>query len=366
MTLGSRWRGQASPRHPSRPRRLFPRVRGALSLVVFLGAALFAAPAGAQDAAAQPPTAQASGASDGAAVARSLFDTGRVLLKSGQNAEASGDVDEARNLYEQAAAKFGESLRLDPGGGTLLNLALAHRLAGKTASAWAEYNEALRRARGDGRADRERLAQAAIDELTPHLSHLTVTVPKGVRVPGLEVRRNGVIVGEPAWGEALPVDPGEQRIEATAPGKLPWKTKQTVALGAGRNAVVIPSLADAPRPMTTGVVPEARDRGPGSRRAAGYVTMGVGMAAATVATFLGLTAISKAKDAEHACYSGAYQCNDQAAKLTSQGRVAADWSTALFATGFAAVASGVVLVLTGREPRTTGQVGLGPEGVVRW
>ena len=80
-------------------------------------------------------------------IAQSLFDEGRILL----------EADRPR----EACPKFAESQRLDPGGGTLLNLALCLELSGKTGSAWARYQEARAIAARDGRKDREEFARAS-------------------------------------------------------------------------------------------------------------------------------------------------------------------------------------------------------------
>src|ERR1700677_5091661 len=63
--------------------------------------------------------------------AQVLFDRARELLAS-----ADGDVKEACKL-------LAESQRLDPGGGTLLNLAVCHEREGRLATAWLEYRDAL-------------------------------------------------------------------------------------------------------------------------------------------------------------------------------------------------------------------------------
>src|SRR5260370_15627890 len=85
--------------------------------------------------------------------AQLLFNEARSLMSSGK--------------YGEACDKFAESQRLDPGGGTILNLALCHEKQGKTATAWADFNEALSAALRDRRAARAEPAPGDLPAARP-------------------------------------------------------------------------------------------------------------------------------------------------------------------------------------------------------
>ena len=92
------------------------------------------------------------------ALAQSLFDEGRSLLESGH--------------VHEACDRFSRSLKIEPGGGTLLNLAVCHEKEGRVATAYVEHNTALSQALREGRADREAIARKHIAVLAPIVPRL--------------------------------------------------------------------------------------------------------------------------------------------------------------------------------------------------
>lgn len=286
--------------------------------------------------------AAAEGAADVAA-AQALFDEGKSLM-------------DARR-FREACPKLAESQRLDPGGGTTLLLAMCHEGEGRLASAWADYNQAVTEARRDRRADRERAAEAKVKELAPRLARMRV-VSLG-NEDGLELKRDGTVLGRAQWSTAIPVDPGEIRFEATAPGRKPWQGVVRIEGEGKLFEVRIPALeaapvvvAPAPPPTTA---PEARGRESASpsrtpppsssssdRILVSAVVGGAGVLALGVGSVVGLSAMSSWKSVHDACPGG--RCTtDASVKDAASVRSRADASTVLFVLGGLAVAAGVTI-----------------------
>src|SRR4051812_39786672 len=155
--------------------------------------------------------ARAQSGSGNRAAAEALFGEGRALM--------------AKSQFSEACPKFEASEQLDPGLGTLLNLADCYEKLGKTASAWAEYREAIPLARGAGSKVRENLAIERAKALESRLSMITIRALGGAEdSAALEIRRDGVPVQAAKFGSPIPVDPGPHTIEATAPGKQKWSS----------------------------------------------------------------------------------------------------------------------------------------------
>jgi tetratricopeptide (TPR) repeat protein len=299
------------------------------------------------------------------ALATQLFQEGRALVK--------------QKKYAEACPKLEESQRLDPGGGTLLNLALCHEALGRTATAWAELSEAVSVARRDRRADREKIASEHMKALEPRLSVLTVVVDAATAPKDLVLRRDGTEVARVVWGTPMPVDPGVHLVEASAPGFEPWS--QSVELGpeADKQTLSIPALAalpasPEPAPQPAPLPPPEPVRPPASAapapaplpppapaptpsRVPAYLALGVGVAGVAAGSYFGLRALSKRSDSDAAC---APRCTDEAVRLNDQAKTAADLSTIAFAIGAAGLGLGAYLWLdsTPSEPARSGMVTL--------
>ncbi len=273
--------------------------------------------------------AAADGAGADQAMAQALFDEGRRLMDA--------------HDYAHACPKFAESQRLDPGGGTILNLALCHEAEGKTASAWAEFNEALSQAIRDGRAEREARARESIASLAPRLSRLTVTVADAMP-PDLQVTVDGAPLGPASRGVAVPLDPGPHLVVATAAGKPTWTMTVTLGPGADAKAVLVPSFQSRVEAGASSEAPATK--GGGGRRVAGLVLGGAGIAAVGVGAAFGVFALSRRSESNTDCPRAV--CTRQGVDLNNQAITAAWVSDFGVGLGVIGVVAGAYLLLTGK------------------
>jgi hypothetical protein len=241
--------------------------------------------------------ARAEGPSDAdRKLAQSLFDHARKMLEAGQIAAA--------------CPKFAESHRLDPGGGTLLNLALCHEREGKTASAWFEYNDALSLALKENRHDRELIARERLAALEPKLVRLSVAPASGadVEVP--------VLAPAPP-PRATPPPPPRPKFE------LPPGMKLEPPPGAKFEA------PPDPRYARIGVV---------ERNPLVYVlgvTAGAGL---LVGTVTGLSALARDREVTNQCRPERRYCSSKGIEAADSARSLAWASTLALGVGLAAAA----------------------------
>jgi hypothetical protein len=274
------------------------------------------------------------------AAAQSLFDEARALFNAGR--------------IHEACEKFRASQRLDPRGGTLLDLALCLEKEGRTASAWVAFHDARVRARSDGQADREKFAAEHVDRLAPVLSRLRLQVAADARGPGLSVTLDGAEIPEAGWNTEMPVDPGQHVVRASAPGHAAWQKDVVIGERADRQTVEIPTLAatQAQSQARTTTPDAAAPEPPGDgRRVVGLVVGGAGVVAIAVGAVFGVDAINKSHDAQNACSSG--DCGSTAQGLHSDGVRDAWISDFAIGAGVVAAAVGAYLVLTPSRPAAT-------------
>jgi serine/threonine-protein kinase len=186
----------------------------------------------------------------------------------------------------------------------------------------------------------------------------------------LTVTRNGQAVPGGAYGVALPSDPGEQRIEARAPGRITWSTQVELGAQSAMLVVDVPELAvdpvssqptaaaavepaAAPRPEASAAPVAAVSASPepraGWQRPLGYVLGGAGIVALGVGSYFGLRAIDKNGDLESACKTD--PCNASLRSLQDSRNSAATASTVVFIGGAALLGAGAVLVFTAPSER---------------
>jgi hypothetical protein len=307
------------------------------------------------------PHASAAGKSGGSQpAAEALFNQGRELMTAGK--------------FSEACPKFEASQQLDPGLGTMLNLADCYEKTGRTASAWAEYREAIPLARAAGSKVRLDLATERAQALQERLSTLTIRAMSGDDEDvHLEVRRDGVALQEAELGSPIPVDPGEHVVEALAPGKQPWSSKVQVIGDAAKVSVEIPKLqatgaqATAASTVPSSVAttpantPPATDKpANGAQQRLGLVVGGVGVVGIGLGAFFGLQASSKWSDAKGKCTDYPYGCATGAADLRSSAHSRATASTVAFVAGGALLATGLVLYLTAPAKKESVALSFGP------
>lgn len=301
----------------------------------------------------------------------------------------------AEHQYAEACPKLEESLRLEYGLGTLLNLADCEEHAGKLATAWTRFLELASKAHAAGQLERARIGRERAAALEPKLSNLLIDVPPESRIDGLQIQRDGTLIGPAEWGTPIPADAGTHTIVVSAPGRQAWTAKVNVTDGATMSRVTVPPLlaeSPMPSPVTTAPVPppagetllvqtpapgesSPAPHGPGLSKTLAIVSGVVGLAGVGVGTYFGLKSISDHRNVSNqstsagctpmgsttAC-SGAGAAN--VVHLAGEAKTAGNISTAAFIVGGVGLAGAVVLWVTAPRsepgPALRAQLGIGP------
>jgi hypothetical protein len=287
-----------------------------------------------------PHLARAAGADDKAA-AQVLFEEGRKLMTQGK--------------YADACPKLESSQRLDPGAGTLLNLAACYEANGQTASAWVTYTDAAVASR-EHHPDWVARAEGRAKALLPTLSHVVVEVPNAP--PDVDVKRDGKVLESGSFGTAMPVDPGHHVIDATAPNKKPFHKEIDVAPKADARITV--TLEDVPRATQEQpfipIAPPPHETRSGPVRAIAITSIGVGVAGLVVGGVFGVLAIGRKNDATPNCASDFSRCNSTGKAAVDDAFTLGTVSTLGFVAGGILAVAGIVMFVL--APKHTERVGV--------
>jgi len=298
--------------------------------------------------------AAAASAQNDKAAAEALFDQGVRLMK--------------QNSFSDACPKLEESERMDPAVGTLLYLGECYERIGRTASAWATFREAASLATNSNQADRARVASNRAQEIEPKLSRLSVELaPDVARIPGVLVKRGNQRLEPSLFGTPLPVDPGEYRIEVSAPGYETWSTPIKVEAGGASASVRVPGLVKGPDAAPAETPTTQAPAKPGAETPApkpsapapsgsfttgqtlGLVLGGVGVIGLGLGAYFGVRTISNNSNAESFCNAN-NKCGPEGIDLTAKANKDATASNIAFAAGGALVLTGgIVFLATGRS-----------------
>lgn len=294
---------------------------GVLPAALILTAIIAAArPSGAQSA--DPATAQA------------LFAKARAELERG-------------NL-EAACTLFDESYRLEHAVGTLLNSAHCNEQRGRLATALSLYRKALELLEAkDPRKDFARNRIQALDARIPRLTlMLRSDAPRGTKVA-----RDGIALGPPSMGVALPVDPGKHVIRVEAPGHAARSYEVTLEEAGATSLEVAPGrAAESARAVDTGA---AGDSG-SARRSAGYVAGSVGVVGLAFGITTGLLREGKQSTIDAHC-DASKRCDQEGLDAVDSARSLWTMSMIGWGVGLAGVSAGAYLLLSSDsdEPEST-------------
>ncbi|MBV8762526.1 MAG: tetratricopeptide repeat protein [Deltaproteobacteria bacterium] len=306
--------------------------------------------------------------------AESLFREGRALIKQGK--------------LQDGCDKLEASELIEPSVGTLLNIGDCRERLGKIATAWAAFRKAEAMAKQSGKEPkRESEARKRAQRLEPQLPTLTIAVAKPMA--GLVIKRNGEKIDTAVLGTEVPVDPGNYRLVAEAPGYKPWTLDISLPIR-GKRQITIPTLereapppvAVAPSNRTIDITPAPRAEPPvqvvyrpvppvrhlheSSWTTAREAAVGVGAVGALafgVGAYYGLHSSDLEGRANKVCPGT--MCGDPVGlTLNHQAQDSATRANVAFVLGGAAVATATVLWIVG-APDSHHEIrpAIGPDGV---
>jgi hypothetical protein len=293
-----------------------------------------------------------------------------VFFRKAKDAVAASD-------FKTACPLFYESQRLDPGVGTVLNIANCEEKLGRIATALGRYQEARDLlAGGDARAS---FAEQRIAALQPRISKVTLRI-HGDSSVDFDVQRDDVILSKTAMGHALPVDPGVHKYTVRAKGRSERSVEVAVKEREAKDVTLelgdvvpeaLPSVRDGStareassaainanaRNSLSGSPPVAErtmNSGPPMNLILGGTFAGIGIAALGTGVVTGLLAASASDAYKRECPS-VEVCTDAGRSEQSKGKTLSIVSPLAIGAGILALGAGAyfLFIAPKAKPQTT-------------
>ncbi len=308
-------------RHLSSVRRVLGN-RAALFLVVGLGLAASPSPALAQD-----PAADSS--AEALKRAREQFGQALALQTAGDWAGALALLKDVTAVKSTPQVRF--------------NMALCEEKLGKLVAALGDYELAAADARAENADQVAEEVEGRLESLRKRIPK--ITVKRGAGAEATSVMVDSVSLGDQVMGIPMPIDPGPHTVEASAPG---FKTfRKSVRLAEQQNETVEIVLEAEPAPQVSSAGTGGVRTDGGRSPVYGYVIGGIGIASLGASgVFFGLRA-GKISDLDKVCPPPDRQCPSRTQQSDiDAGKMYTTIANVTLAVGVAAVAGGLVLVLT--------------------
>lgn len=282
-------------------------------------------------------------------------------------------ADAEKGDFAHACPKFLASQSADPKASTLLNLANCYEKNNQSASAWGAYREAESLARKTNHADWEATAKSRAAALEPTLKHLSIVVSDANKVPGLVVTRDNAKLEPGEWGVAIPVDPGEHTIAASADGYIAIEKKLEVTDADA--TFELPALEKLPPPP---VEPAPENKIPkgfphadkpvpkphwSGMEIVGVTTAAIGAGALAAGGIMALVAASNYDAAAAHCTNGTHGCDPNSVKTANNAYDLAAMATVTMVSAAVLLGAGAALILFSPSDKKLARA---PSAILTW
>jgi tetratricopeptide (TPR) repeat protein len=277
--------------------------------------------------------------------------------------------------FGEAADEFEAAYRLSPAFAVLYNIGQVRIALGRSVEAVEAFEKYLDQGAGKIPPERRREVEREIEAQRARIGTVTVrTQPQGA-----EVRIDGRAVGRTPLGRPVRLNPGKHTVEAVlsgheveaqeldlrgaAPAEVVLELKQIVpasALASAPRSTVTPtsppSMTVAPRAVPAEAAPSGQ-----WRRTTGYLVAGLGAVAIGTGAVVALNGADRARDAkDRLSRATAGDLWDEAKLDYDHGRSRNRLGWTIVGTGAAALAGGVVLLITSPDLKMSASLRVAP------